>query len=424
MNKILRSIVVVFSVCSAGAGAAERVGLEAVVAEALAKNPELKFYEAEVLAARGQRRQSAVMPSPELSAELGRKSVRDLGGNKLGDGAVWSVSIAQRFEFPGRLALRKAIADKQVELAQLGLEQFRRALGNQVRVLGYRAMAAEKRAEAAREVSTRFEDLIAVLVQRDPAGIAPLLDARIIEANALTLARRARQALQEQQSAQFELNRLRGAPIEAPLQIEWSDVQLVALPDLAPLAGQARTNNFEVRARVAELEQQGFQVRLTEHERRPAITVAPFVGGESAGDRQRQFGLGVSVPFPLKDRNRGNLDTARAREMQAEVSLAVTLRDVERRIAEAAQAYRGLAEEIGGWRPDSLGRFREAAELGDRHYRFGALPVSTYTELQKQYLDALDAILSTELEVLETRAEIEQLTGYDIGGSVAPRVTP
>jgi cobalt-zinc-cadmium efflux system outer membrane protein len=80
-------------------------------------------------------------------------------------------------------------------------------------------------------------------------------------------------------------------------------------------------------------------------------------------------------------------------------------------------AYRGLAEEIGRWRPDSLGRFREAAELGDRHYRLGALPISTYTELQKQYLDALDALLGTEVDALVSRAEIERLTGDELGGA-------
>lgn len=392
--------------------------IEAVVAEALANNPELKFYEAEISAARGQHRQSTVMPNPELSVELGRKSVRDLSGNKLGDGAVWSVSVAQRFEFPGRLALRKAIAEKQVDLAKLGLEQFRRALVNQVRVLGYRAMAAEQRSEAAQEVSARFQDLLAVLVQRDPAGIAPLLDTRIIEANALTLARRARQAAQDRQGALFELNQLRGAAIDTPLEITRGEVRLVALPEFATLLGQARTNNFDVLARVTELAQQGFQVRLSEHERWPAVTVAPFVGGESAGDRQRQFGLGVSLPLPLRSQNRGNVETARARQLQAEVSLAVTLREVERRVAEATHAYRGLSEEIGRWRPDSLGRFREAAELGDRHYRLGALPISTYTELQKQYLDALDALLGTEVDALVSRAEIERLTGFELGGAV------
>lgn len=394
--------------------------LDALIAEALAKNPELKFYEAEIAAARGQRRQSGALPNPELSAELGGKSVRDLAGNKLGDGPIWAVSVAQTFEFPGRVALRKAIAGKQIDLAQLGLEQFRTALANQVRLLGYRAMAAEQKAEATQEVAVRFQNLLEVLVQRDPAGVAPLLDARIIEASALTLARRASQAAQEKQAALYELNQLRGTPIAAPVHVARTEVRLAPLPELARLIASAHALNVEVRTRVAELEQQGFQVRLSENERWPAITVKPYLAGERTSDRQREFGLGVSLPLPLWDQKRGSIDAAKARQLQAEVSLILTLREVERRIAETAHAYRTQMDEMRRWMPDSIDRFRGAAALGDRHYRLGALPIATYTELQKQYLDALDALLGTQADALSSRSELERLAGLDLTGTVPP----
>ena len=95
--------------------AAEPVPLDALVAETVARNPELKFYEAEIAAAKGGRVTAGEWANPELSGELGNKRVRDLGGNKIGDGPVWSVSLAQTFEFPGRVSLRKAIAGRQID---------------------------------------------------------------------------------------------------------------------------------------------------------------------------------------------------------------------------------------------------------------------------------------------------------------------
>lgn len=409
--------------CLAAAGAAraaEPVDIEQLVADALAHNPELKFYEAEIALARGQQRVSASWDNPELSAELGRKSVRDFAGNRLGDGAIWSVSLSQRVEFPGRLALRKAIADRQVELAELGLEQFRTALANEVRLLGYQLLAARQRSDAAQEVAKRFQDLLDVLVQRDPAGIAPLLDTRIIEANALSLARRARQAVEEHHHALTRLNQLRGAPNHAPISIAPREIRLGPLPELAELHALARTRNFALRARTAELEQQGFHVQLARNERWPAITLTPYVAGEHASDRQREFGLGVSVPLPLRQRQRGSEAAAEARRAQAEVALTVALRDVERAVEENVHAYLAQQEEIARWRDDSVGRFREAAELGDQHYRLGALSISTYTELQKQYLDALDALLGTQADALATRAALEQLTGADLSTVADP----
>lgn len=426
MCKLRNTILILaFAAAAPWLRAAETPGvtLDEFVAEALAKNPELKFYEAEIAAARGLRRQTGTLPNPELSAELGSKSVHDLGGNKLGDGAVWAVSVAQTFEFPGRVSLRKAIAGKEIELAQLGLEQFRIALANQVRLLGYRAMAAEQKAEAAKEVAGRFQDLLSVLVQRDPAGVAPMLDTRIIEASALTLNRRSSQAAQEKQAALYELNQLRGANIATPVRVARTHVRLTPLPELASLLASAQSRNFEVRSRLVELEQQGFQVKLSENERWPAITVKPYFTGERTSDRQREFGLGVSLPLPLWDQKKGHIEAASARRLQAEVSLNVTLREIERRIAETAHAYRTHVVEMGQWRADSLDRFREAAALGDRHYRLGALPIATYTELQKQYLDALDALLGTQEDALSSRSELERLSGLNFTGTVPAAAT-
>jgi outer membrane protein, heavy metal efflux system len=96
------------------------------------------------------------------------------------------VSLTETFEFPGRVSLRKAIADKQIALAELGLEQFRVSLRNQIEMLCYRLLAAQDRAAAATEVAHRFRDFIAVLVLREPAGPTPLVEMRILEGNAAT----------------------------------------------------------------------------------------------------------------------------------------------------------------------------------------------------------------------------------------------
>ena len=86
----------------AALSAAEPVPLNTLVAETVAKNPELKFYEAEIAAAKGGRMTAGEWANPELSGELGNKRVHDLAGNKIGDGPVWAVSLSQTFEFPLR----------------------------------------------------------------------------------------------------------------------------------------------------------------------------------------------------------------------------------------------------------------------------------------------------------------------------------
>src|SRR6185295_14133257 len=184
--------------------------VEALVRDALQTNPELRFYQAEIAAAKAGRRTAGMLPNPELSGSVGQKSVR--GGDAAGDGVTWSVSVLQPFEWPGRIGLRKAIANRDIELAEIGLMRFKAALTARVRGLAYGLFAAQKKAAAAREVADRFAALKEVLVQRDPAGLTPLLETRVIEATELNAQRKASEATLTMKGALLELNQLRGQP--------------------------------------------------------------------------------------------------------------------------------------------------------------------------------------------------------------------
>lgn len=398
----------------APAPATNTTTIEALVTEALEHNPELAFCRAELAAAKAGRKAAAAVANPELRADAGYKRVTERSGTFLGDGPAWSVSVTQPFEYPGRLALRKAIANRQIELAELGLEQFRATLAARVRNLAYAVMVAQERDQAAREVARRFQDLQSVLVQREPAGVAPLLDLRIIEANVLSANRRSTQATAALQKALFELNQLRGQPLETLLNIERGGLDLPRPPELGMLLAAAATNHFELRLRRVELEQQGFKVELSKNERKPGFTLAPFYSSERGADQEQIVGVGVSVPLPLWNRNTGNIEAAQARHQQAATALLVEQREVEKQVRERALAYQTKLQEMARWRPDSLDRFKEAAELADRHYRLGSVPIANYTEMQKQYLDALDALLDTLAEALESRQQLELLTGLKL----------
>jgi cobalt-zinc-cadmium efflux system outer membrane protein len=393
--------------------ASVNISLDALVAEALGKNPELKFYEAEIAAAKAGRKTAGLPGNPELSGGVGRKRVS--GGGLSAEGVAWSVSVVQPFEWPGRIGLRKAIANHDIELAQLGYERFKIALAGRVRTLAYGLFAAQERAAAAAEVAERFRALREVLVQRDPAGLTPLLETRVIEATELNAQRKAGEAALATQSALLELNQIRGVAPETSLSVSQAQLAFHPLEDRRSLLTRARTNNFELKVRAVELAQQGFRVDLAKNERYPGISVGPTFSEENAGrDRERIIGVGVSLPMPLWNRNKGNIEAAAARQMQAEVSLNVTEREVQRKVIEAALTYETKLREMAKWRPDSVQHFKEAAEVADRHYRLGAVPISTYVELQKQYLDAVEGLLDTKKEALEAAAQLELLTGVPL----------
>jgi cobalt-zinc-cadmium efflux system outer membrane protein len=398
---------------SFAAEAAAPLALDALVAEIVGNNPELKFYEAEIDAAKAGRRSVGALAHPELSVEAGRKRVRDLAGVLAGEGTAWSVSVTQTFEWPGRLALRKSIANRQIELAELGLERFRAALASRARLLTYAVMVAQEKAATTNEVGARYQQLRETFLARDPAGITPMLETRAIEAQELALKRRATEAELAAKAALVELNQLRGAPVDASIRMQGVRVVFHAPPALDALLSSAREKNFEFRMKRVELDQQGLEVSLARHQRYPAVSVSPFYSEERAGERESVLGVGISVPLPLTQRTRATVEVSEARRRQAETALLIAQRDLEREVITTFQAFEAKLAATANWQPDTAEKFREAAGLADRHYRLGAVPLATYVELQSAYLDAVEAILDTKREALATGQQLQLLTGHD-----------
>ena len=385
------------------------VAIDQLVSEALRSNPELKFYEAELTAARAEARYARKLSPPELEGSIGQKSARNVG--VADEGVAWSVALRQPIEWPGRLGLRKAIANRDIELAELGLQQFRATLAGKVRSAAHNLSVAQQRVASSRPVANRLRELRETLMVRDPAGVTPLLETRLIEATEVKAEHAAAEAEHDLEHLAIELNYLRGQPPTTALRVAENPLQFGPVPELTELYAAAATNNFELRLRIAELEQQGFKVALARNERFPALSIGPFISEERAGDRERIIGLSISAPIPLWRDNRAKVEVAEARRVQAESILENARRQLERDVADYAHKYEHALGVLAKWRADAIEHFQQAAELADRHYRLGAVPVSTYVELHRQYVEAVDALLDARKEALAAAQQLELLTG-------------
>ena len=125
------------------AGVAARADtLESLTADALRNNPELRAFEAGVASAKGGVRTARVYANPELSIAPGVKRIADPNGRF--NEFHGNFELSQLFEFPGKRALKIAIAEKNVAVQQLALEGFRFALAAKVRRAFYEMLAAQK----------------------------------------------------------------------------------------------------------------------------------------------------------------------------------------------------------------------------------------------------------------------------------------
>lgn len=390
------------------------ISLDRLAQDVIANNPERQFYQRQIETAGIERTAAGRWADPETVVEFGQRRAGDrVTGAPIGDGLTYAVSVVQPIEFGGRIALRRAIAERQIDLAKLGLQQFDATLAARARTLGYTLFAADEKAGVARDVAERMRNLARVIVSRDPAGPAPRLEAASLQAGAISAERTAAIADAEANSALYELNQLRGAPFAARIRIIRPDMTLPDLPSGAVLAEHADANNFELKALRAQFAQQGLRVDLARKARIPIVGVGPYYDHARSDIRETNYGVRLSTTLPLWNRQAGEVAVEQGRQAQANATLINAERRIERDVFDQAAQYDAKREALAKWNGASARSFADAAQDANRNYQLGAIPLTIYMQMQQSYIDATNALLDTRREALDALLMLRALNGGD-----------
>jgi cobalt-zinc-cadmium efflux system outer membrane protein len=381
-----------------------------LVAQALANNAELKSYEQGVAAARGERTQAGFFRNPEVSLEVGGREVRDSENILQGNGTTFSVSVLQTLEFPGKGTLRKAIANKNVHIAELGLAQFRLALAGKVRLLALEYLAASADSETAERVGRDSGELAGALKGKSQ-GARQTLELRLIDGSLLALQEAVRTAEIRRETARAELTALLGWPQSQPLVVQGE----LALPprkfDTNQLVFASQKNNPLLRIRQAEVERASRQVTAARLEVAPDLSIGPFFSRDVAGDVEQNIGGAVTATIPVWDWNVGNIASAKARGQQAEAMRVQAEREAEAAVVRTIRIYEITARQLGRMPKSARSDLREASALADQQYRSGAIGVQLYLDTQREYLSAVQTWNGAVLDAWRSVLDLNLLTG-------------
>lgn len=411
ISKFLLPVLIFPCLIRAAEIAHQPVDVAELVRQAVATNPELQAYQAALAAEREAASAAGSKQDPILSLEFGRKRFRDAGGVFADEGQVWTATLSQTFEWPERVRLRRAIADRQVEAAKLGLGRFEQAIEARATVLAYRLSRAQLRAQACEDVAERYASLRKALVGRDPSGPAPTIELRSVEAAEVVARRRSEEARLALQQALLEMNQLRGAPSMAPLVVKAPLLALRDAPKLEELLFAAPQGNFGYRMQVLESEQLSLQSDLARSDSVPGFTASPFVSQDRVGDRETILGLRFDIPLPVTARSSSAERSGFERRRQAKALLAAAWRDVERDLGQTWLSYASKLDQLRMHRDDPAVRFAEAARLAESHFRAGALSLQIFMDAQAGYLEAVDSALLLQEQAVEAGFRLRELSG-------------
>ena len=381
--------------------------LDAAIRLALEDNPEIRVLSACIAAARGEVTIARTWQNPEMSVSPGFKTIRDPSTT----GFHGDFGLEQTFEWPGKRALRRAVAEKNVAVRQLALAGFRSQLAIQVRRAFYTLLATREVVSLREQRLTLTRAFVDAAKKKVEGGFAPEFEVTKAEVEVVTAQRSLREAQAQHDAARVALNALMGRKPTEPLAVAGALDGTIQLPDQSTLLEQALTRNPVVKVQEAGAERTGLSLQSIRKSRLPDFKVGPSL--EYTRDEQI-VGLGVSLPLPFWDKKKGDIATATAEQEKALAELEKLRREILRDVTTAAQNLLAARDSLAFYTPALRDKLKVALDAAAQSYSEGRMPLLLYLESQRTYFDTQADYFETLQKLFEAQAELESAVGVPL----------
>jgi cobalt-zinc-cadmium efflux system outer membrane protein len=366
--------------------------------------PRLREAQAGVAQAQGLLMQATARPNPTFNVEI-----ENFGGNgpyRGGDNTETTASIEQTIELGEKRGARRTLGAAGVDTARAKAAQTRADFAFDLARAYAEAEASELRLQLAKNAKTLAQEDARIANALVKAGKEP--DLRSIQANATADAAQATidQAQAEREEAFAKLTALvdQSAPITSIAQSLLDHARTDETPPtIDPLASPAY-----LVAR-AERDQVRRQIRVEQARTSPDVTVSLGVR-RLAGDDANAFVGGVSVPFPIFDRNRGNVAAAQSDLSAAEERMNIARLDAQAQAQSAAAHLRASVSRVRAAQSNQQAA-SEAYRLTRIGYEGGKLPQSELVTARRAVTEARELTITAKLERLSAEAALARLQG-------------
>lgn len=369
--------------------------LARAIEEAAARSPAVVAAEAEVEAARALLRQAGFRLNPELSVDV--ENFAGSGPYSGLSGAETTVAINQRLDFGGRRAARMSSGQAALAVQEMRLGVARADLEENVRRQFATAVAARERLSLADANLIRARELTRIADELVAAGRDPPLRAFRARANAAQADAALRAAQAADEAARRTLSSLFGTG--EPVQSVGGAADTHVVGAIDPL------RSLDVRLAEAERLQAQTSLRQEQVSRR----LDPLVGigvrrYEDTGDTA--LVAGVSLPIPLFDRNRGNVDAARARIRSADARREAAIAQAAARIGNARISLVAAQARVTALESIATPQAGEALRLAELSYREGRLSLVELLDAQEAFAAAQSELIDARLALAEANATL------------------
>lgn len=374
--------------------------LPAALSMALEANAELSAARYELQAVEASVQQAGVLPNPsvELSAEDRRRDKRET-----------TFLLSQPIELGGKRSARVQAAQRGKDAAMAELDARRAEVRAAVITAFFEVLTAQERLRLAEESAQLAQRAADAAARRVAAGkISPVEEtkARVAESGVRLELNRARNELA---SARKRLASTWGNPTPHFERAEGRIDALPGLPGLNDLSSRLAMAPTVARAR-SELDRRQALAQLERSRRVPDLTVRLGVKRSEELGRNQAI-VGVSIPLPLFDTNRGNVLEALRRADKARDELTATEIRLESEIAQAYAQLDTSRQEAETLQKEILSGAQSAYDAAVKGFEYGKFGFLDVLDAQRTLLQAKSQYLRALSEAHRAATEIERIVG-------------
>lgn len=387
---------------------------EAVVEQALARNPTLAEMAAARAAAVARFPQATALDDPVFTGWLAPASI---GSSKVNDSA--RLELSQKFPWPGKRELRGESAQAQAAAAEHDLNDAKLRLVEAARAAYADYYVAERGLAVNREGLRRLDEFKGNAETQYRLGKAPAQDLSQVE---VEIGRQAEQQLRlkrERAVAAARLNTLMSRPPDAPLPPAPKDpFPLVELPDVRVLREAALVRRPDVQALSARVAADRAAVELARKEFCPDVEAMAAYDSfwQAADDQQRlrpQVGVRVNLPVRL-ERRRAALAEAEAQLAQRQAALARQSNEVAFEVQQAYEQVRESAQAVRLYEEKILPAARRNVTEAQAAYVTSLAPFVTLIEAQRGLVELRDRAYQAAADYQRRLAALDRAAGAPV----------
>lgn len=375
----------------------------------------------EVEAARGDLLQARRRPNPSVELETRSTRFASLIEGEAG------IFLTQELETFGKRGARIKVAEGNLEVAQLRLEDARRVLTREVKEGYVTLLLARDRVTLSQKLVKLQEEFLEIMRGRLKAGDIPEVEVNLAEAESGRTRQREEEFQRDARVALLKLNQVMGSPLDQEYETleepgealpEESPDKLLLLaldqrPDLRMAAALSRVRESELKEQKA-LGKPNVTVGagyLIAKERFSQDDVVPEGAFLSLSDTDRMIQLKVGIPLPVFDRNAGNIERARALQREAANLQGFLEENVKEELLATLATLHFARKQVQWYREGLLPQMQENLKRIQTAYRLGGQSIMAVIQAQRTYFEASLESLERVFEVRKAQADLESAVG-------------